>query len=155
MSDPIQAVPDAVLNDLRQRLRNTRWPSVVEGQGWARGTDLDYLSELVEYWVTDFDWRAQEAALSRFTHERVGVSDVSLHQIHERVADQNAPAVVLLHGWPDSFLRYTKALPLLHTFHRICALSSGLWLLGAADCPRLDSGEDGRRHCRVDDSERL
>ncbi len=119
MSDPIQAVPDAILNDLRQRLQNTRWPSVVEGQGWARGTDLDYLSGLIDYWRTDFDWRAQEAALSRFTHERVGVSDVSLHQIHERAADPNATAVVLLHGWPDSFLRYTKALPLLDTFHRV------------------------------------
>ena len=119
MSDSNLAVPDAVLDDLRGRLQNTRWPSVVEGQGWTRGTDLDYLSELVDYWRTDFDWRAQEAALSRFTHERVEVSDVSLHQIHERAADPNATAVVLLHGWPDSFLRYTKALPLLDTFHRV------------------------------------
>jgi len=49
MSDPIVAVPDAVLDDLRARLQNTRWPSVVEGQGWARGTDLDYLRQLVDY----------------------------------------------------------------------------------------------------------
>jgi pimeloyl-ACP methyl ester carboxylesterase len=119
MSDAIWAVPDAVLDDLRERLQNTRWPSVVEGQGWARGTDLAYLKELVGYWRTDFDWRAQEAALGRFTHERVHVSDLSLHQIHERAADPNAPAIVLLHGWPDSFLRYTKVLPLLDTFHRV------------------------------------
>jgi epoxide hydrolase len=59
MSDPIFPVPDAVLEDLRERLQNTRWPSVVEGQGWARGTDLDYLRELVEYWRTGFDWREQ------------------------------------------------------------------------------------------------
>jgi len=119
MSDSNLVVPDAVLDDLRGRLQNTRWPSVVEGQGWTRGTDLDYLSELVDYWRTDFDWRAQEAAFSRFTHERVGVSDVSLHQIHEPATDPNATAVVLLHGWPDSFLRYTKLLPLLDTFHRV------------------------------------
>jgi pimeloyl-ACP methyl ester carboxylesterase len=119
MSDPIWAVPDAVLDDLRERLQNTRWPSVVEGQGWARGADLDYLKELVGYWRTDFDWRAQEAALSRFRHERVRVSDLSLHQVHERAADPNALAIVLLHGWPDSFLRYTKVLPLLDSFHRV------------------------------------
>jgi pimeloyl-ACP methyl ester carboxylesterase len=95
MSDPILAVPDAVLDDLRGRLENTRWPSAVEGQGWTRGTDLDYLSELVDYWRTDFDWRAQESALSRFTHERVQVSDLSLHQIHERAADPNALAIVV------------------------------------------------------------
>jgi hypothetical protein len=65
MTDSIFAVSDAVLDDLRTRLQNTRWPSVVEGQGWSRGSDLDYLRELLHYWHTDFDWRAQEAALSR------------------------------------------------------------------------------------------
>jgi pimeloyl-ACP methyl ester carboxylesterase len=119
MADGIQAVSDAVLDDLRARLQRTRWPSVIEGQGWARGTDLDYLGELVDYWRTGFDWRAQESALNRFTHERVEVSDLSLHQIHERSADGDAPAVILLHGWPDSFLRYLKVLPLLEGFHRV------------------------------------
>jgi pimeloyl-ACP methyl ester carboxylesterase len=112
-------VPDAVLDDLRTRLHNTRWSAAVEGQGWARGMDLDYLRQLVDYWRTGFDWRAQESALSRFTHEQVQVSGLSLHQIHERAAEENALAVVLLHGWPDSFLRYTKVLPLLDNFHRV------------------------------------
>jgi len=117
MSDPIFDVPDAVLDDLRARLQNTRWPAVVPGQGWGRGTDLDYLRPLVEYWRTGFDWRAQEDAFRRFTHVRLQVSGLSLHQIHQRAADPNARPVVLLHGWPDSFLRYTKALPLLESFH--------------------------------------
>ena len=120
MSDPTFAVSDGVLDDLRVRLQNTRWPSAVAGQGWARGTDPDYLSKLVDYWQTGFDWRAQEVALGRFTHERVPVSGLVLHQIHERAADPRALPVVLLHGWPDSFLRYTKALPLLDSFHRSC-----------------------------------
>src|SRR6187200_1099735 len=96
MSDPIFAVPDAVLDDLQTRLQNTRWPAVVEGQGWARGTDLDYLSQLVDYWRTSFDWRAQEAALGRFAHERLEVAGLSLHQIHERATNENAVPVVLL-----------------------------------------------------------
>jgi pimeloyl-ACP methyl ester carboxylesterase len=113
------AVPDPVLEDLRGRLQNTRWPAAVEGQGWTRGADPDYLSQLVDYWRTDFDWRAQESALSRFAHEQVQAAGLSLHQIHERAAEENAPAIVLLHGWPDSFLRFTKALPLLDGFHRV------------------------------------
>jgi pimeloyl-ACP methyl ester carboxylesterase len=119
MSDPSFAVQDAALDDLRARLQNTRWPSVVAGRGWERGADLDYLRELVEYWRTGFDWRAQESALSRFTHERVQVPGLSLHQIHQRAEEENALPLVLLHGWPDSFLRYTKALPLLDSFHRV------------------------------------
>src|SRR5215218_8846452 len=74
MPDPIFQVPDVVLDDLRARLQNTRWPEVMAGQGWSRGTDLDYLRQLAEYWRTGFDWRAQEAALSRFNHERVQAS---------------------------------------------------------------------------------
>lgn len=119
MSDGVLAVPEEVLVDLRARLENTRWPVVVDGQGWSRGTDLDYLRRLVDYWRTDFDWRAQESALSSLSHEWLSVSGLSLHQVHERAADPNALAIVLLHGWPDSFLRYTKVLPLLEAFHRV------------------------------------
>src|SRR4029453_16883646 len=61
MSDPIFTVQDAALDDLRARLQNTRWPLVPEGQGWARGTDLAYLRQLVAYWRTSFDWRAPES----------------------------------------------------------------------------------------------
>jgi pimeloyl-ACP methyl ester carboxylesterase len=132
MSDPIFAVPDAVLDDLQTRLQNTRWPAVVEGQGWARGTDLDYLSQLVDYWRTSFDWRAQEAALGRFAHERLEVAGLSLHQIHERATNENAVPVVLLHGWPDSFLRYTKVLPLLDHFQRVVPSLPGF---GFSECP--------------------
>ena len=55
----------AVLDDLRARLRATRWPDAPEDAGWSLGTDLAYLRELVAYWVDGFDWPAQEAALRR------------------------------------------------------------------------------------------
>jgi pimeloyl-ACP methyl ester carboxylesterase len=126
--DGMHLASDEALADLRNRLKRTRWPAAVAGQGWARGTDLDYLSNLVDYWRTGFDWRLQESRLSSFTHQRVRVSDISLHQIHERAADQNARAVVLLHGWPDSFLRYTKVLPLLDGFHRVVPSLPGFGL---------------------------
>ena len=95
-------------------------------------------ASLSVYWHTDFDWRAQEAALSRFSHERVPASGLSFHQIHERAAHPDALPLVLLHGWPDSFLRYTKVLPLLGDFPSGCAFTSRLWLLGATDEPGLE-----------------
>jgi pimeloyl-ACP methyl ester carboxylesterase len=85
MSDRRFGVQDAALDDLGARLQNTRWSSVVPGRGWERGADLEYLRELVDYWQTSFDWRAQESALSGFTHERVHVPGISLHQIHQHV----------------------------------------------------------------------
>jgi pimeloyl-ACP methyl ester carboxylesterase len=106
------AVPDQVLDDLRDRLLRTRWPAEVEGVGWDRGTDPAYLRELVAYWADGFDWRAQEAELNKLPHFKTD----GLHFVHQPGADDGALPVLLLHGWPDSFLRYVKVLPLLTDF---------------------------------------
>jgi hypothetical protein len=50
-----------LLNDLRQRLKNTRWSYQVKDSSWDAGTDLDYLKELVAYWLDTYDWRKHEA----------------------------------------------------------------------------------------------
>ena len=106
-----QTAPD-VLADLRARLRATRWPDAPEDAGWSMGTDLEYLRELVAYWADGFDWPAQEAALNRLPRFRTPVGDLGIHFVHARAAGPALP-LVLGHGWPDSFWRYTKVIPLL------------------------------------------
>jgi len=59
-------VPEAVLSDLKDRLRRTRFPDQIEGAGWDYGTNLEYLKELLTYWRETFDWRDQERRLNRF-----------------------------------------------------------------------------------------
>ncbi|WP_328761536.1 MULTISPECIES: epoxide hydrolase family protein [unclassified Streptomyces] len=108
----------AELRDLRARLRATRWPDTPEDAGWSLGTDLDYLRELVAYWADGFDWPAQEAALARLPHFRVpldGGSGPRVHFVHARAATPAGTVLplVLSHGWPDSFWRYSKVIPLL------------------------------------------
>jgi epoxide hydrolase-like protein len=66
----------AALEDLRARLRATRWPDAPEDAGWSLGTDVDYLRELVAYWADEFDWPAQEAALARLPGFRVALGDL-------------------------------------------------------------------------------
>jgi pimeloyl-ACP methyl ester carboxylesterase len=102
----------AALEDLRGRLRATRWPDAPEEAGWSLGTDLGYLRELVAYWADGFDWPAQEAALARLPRFRVRLGGLSIHFVHARAAG-NALPLVLSHGWPDSFWRYAKVIPLL------------------------------------------
>ena len=63
-------VPDEVLMDLRERLARTRWPEEIPGAAWDYGSNLAYIQELIAYWRTKFDWRAQEAALNRLAHFR-------------------------------------------------------------------------------------
>ena len=58
------AVPDAVLDDLRDRLGGIRWPRQPSGLGWEHGADYAYLQELCRYWATDYDWRQIERALN-------------------------------------------------------------------------------------------
>ncbi|MEW2166488.1 epoxide hydrolase family protein [Streptomyces sp. NPDC007084] len=105
----------AALDDLRARLRGTRWPDAPEDAGWAYGTDLGYLRELVAYWADGFDWPAQEAALARLPHFRAPVGGLGIHFVHARAVAPAGPVLplVLTHGWPDSFWRYTKVIPLL------------------------------------------
>ena len=106
-----QTAPE-VLADLRARLRATRWPDAPEDAGWSMGTDLEYLRELVAYWADGFDWPTQEAALNRLPRFRAPVGGLGIHFVHARAAGPALP-LVLGHGWPDSFWRYTKVIPLL------------------------------------------
>jgi pimeloyl-ACP methyl ester carboxylesterase len=108
-------VPDEVLDDLRSRLARTRWPAEVEGVGWSRGTDPSYLRDLVAYWADGFDWRTQEAELNTLPHFKAD----ALHFVHQRSADDGALPLLLVHGWPDSFLRFRRVLPLLTGFHLV------------------------------------
>ncbi|MCU1407116.1 MAG: multidrug transporter [Glaciihabitans sp.] len=113
------------LADLRARLLATRWPDAPEDAGWSLGTDLGYLKELVDYWIDGFDWPAQETKLAALPRFRRTVGGLGIHFVHTRAA---APAtaggsadgstgaafpLLLNHGWPDSFWRYSKVIPLL------------------------------------------
>ena len=80
------AISDEVLEDLRRRLQHTRWPDEMPGTGWEYGSNLDYIKELIEYWRTDFDWRAQEKKLNAFNHFKTDVDGLSIHFIKENGA---------------------------------------------------------------------
>ena len=107
------AVPQATLDDLRERLAHTRWPDEVEGAGWNYGTNLGYLKELANYWQHQYDWRTHEAALNTFAHFKADVDGVEIHLIHERGKGPAPTPLLLLHGWPDSFYRYHKVISFL------------------------------------------
>ncbi|GHO42155.1 epoxide hydrolase family protein [Ktedonospora formicarum] len=107
------AIPQSTLDDLRERLARTRWPDEVEGAGWSYGTNLDYLKRLVTYWQHEYDWRKQEAALNRYSQFRADIDGLGIHFIHERGKGPNPLPIILTHGWPDSFYRMHKIIPML------------------------------------------
>jgi pimeloyl-ACP methyl ester carboxylesterase len=106
-------IAETVLEDLRKRLSHTRWPDEVEGAAWDYGTNGDYLKSLVSYWQHDYDWRKQEAKLNQFAQFRAQINGLGIHFIHERGKGPNPLPLLLFHGWPDSFYRYHKLIPML------------------------------------------
>ncbi len=119
------SVPEAVLDDLRARLRSTRFVPLPQGVRWSRGTDPDYLAELVAHWADAYDWRSHEHRIRALPWVRTGEGPTSLRSVHQRAADRGAPVVVLLHGWPDSVLRFQRVLPLLADVHVVAPALPG------------------------------
>lgn len=96
-------IGDEVLDDLRRRIRATRWPDPAPGELWAQGVDEAYLRDLLRYWADEFDWAEQERRLNRFDHRIAHIDDVRIHFVAHR-AGSDRPPVMLLHGWPSTFV---------------------------------------------------
>ena len=106
-------VEDAVLTDLRARLRNTRLPGSAPGEPWQQGTDLEYLRELLAYWMDGYDWRAQVHSLNEHAHFRAELDGVRIHFVHARASRGQGIPLILTHGWPSTFAEYLGLVPLL------------------------------------------
>jgi len=112
--EPFQIdVPQTTLVDLKARLVNTRWPDFVPGSPWEQGTDLGYLREIHRYWIEEYDWRRHEAELNRLPQFMTKVDGVDIHFVHSRGKGPHPTPIVLTHGWPDSFYRFYKVIPML------------------------------------------
>lgn len=101
-------IPDADIQDLKERLARARLPAQIPGTGWEYGTNAAYLQELVDYWRNDFDWRAQERELNSFDQYLTTIDDIPLHFIHQRSSNPNAMPLLISHGWPGSFVEFRK-----------------------------------------------
>jgi len=107
MSDCIEpfevSVPDDVLDDLSRRLELARFPHDIANDDWSYGVNLEYLKEIVEYWRSSYDWRAQEREINSFAHYRTEIDGIPIHFIREPGKGPNPIPIVLSHGWPWTF----------------------------------------------------
>jgi pimeloyl-ACP methyl ester carboxylesterase len=103
-------VPEADLDDLRERLRRTRLPeteTVTKASGgvdWAQGPPLSYVADLVRYWIEDYDWRRVERELSAHGQALTAIDGLDIHFLHVRSPRSDARPLVISHGWPSSVL---------------------------------------------------
>ncbi len=101
-------IPQASIVDLNDRLARTRWPSELADIGWSRGVPVDYLKGLAEYWRTGYDWRAHEARLNTFPQFTTTIDGQTMHFLHVRSPEPNATPLLLIHGWPGSFVEFIE-----------------------------------------------
>jgi pimeloyl-ACP methyl ester carboxylesterase len=121
------AVPDAELDDLRARLRRTRWPEPEPVDDWSQGVPLAYLQDLCAYWADGYDWRATEAELNALPQFRTPIDGLGIHFLHVRSPHPDALPLVLTHGWPGSIVEFLDVIrPLTEpddaadAFHVVC-----------------------------------
>ncbi len=106
-------VPQSVLTDLQTRLKLTRWTDEPDNAGWNYGTNPTYLRELVAYWQTGYDWRKQEAFLNTFPQFMAQIDGIGIHFVYVKGKGETSKPLLLTHGWPDSFYRFHKVIPML------------------------------------------
>ncbi len=156
-------IPEADLDDLRQRLRRTRWPDPETVGDWSQGIPLAYTRALCEYWLEHYDWRACEASLNRFPQFRTEIDGVGIHFLHVRSPHENALPLVLTHGWPGSVVEFRKVIgpltdPVAHggdaadAFHVVCPSLPGFGFSGKPVRSRLGRRAHRRRLGPADDA---
>ena len=106
-------VDPAVLTDLNRRLQQTRWPDELANAHWEIGTSKPYLQALCQYWQTGFDWSKQQTYLNSFPQYKTTIDGVGIHFIYQKGAGERSVPLLLTHGYPDSFVRFLKLIPLL------------------------------------------
>lgn len=103
-------IEDAVLDDLHERLCKTRYPDDLDNDDWRYGTNISYLKELVNYWISDYDWRAVEKEINAYTNYLCEIDGVPIHFIYEPGKGPNPIPLILSHGWPWTFWDFKNAI---------------------------------------------
>ena len=106
-------IPAAVLQDLKQRLENTRWPDRETCDDWSQGMPLAYTRELAGYWASDYDWRRFETRLNSWPQFTTRIEGIDIHFIHCKSPHENALPLIISHGWPGSIVEFHKIIDAL------------------------------------------
>jgi pimeloyl-ACP methyl ester carboxylesterase len=110
--DPIRPFhvhfPDEALEDLRRRVRATRWPSREVVDADSQGVRLATIQALAQHWASDYDWRRCEARLNAVPNFVTEIDGVDIHFIHVRSRHDDALPVIITHGWPGSIIEQMK-----------------------------------------------
>lgn len=145
------SIPEADLEDLRTRIRMTRWPSPESVNDWSQGVPLEETKKAAQHWLHHYSWRRCEELLNSWPQYHTTLLDLSIHFIHIKSKHESATPLLLTHGWPGSVLEFKYVIPYLtdptshggtaaEAFHLVIPSLPGYGFSGVptADQPRWD-----------------
>jgi epoxide hydrolase len=103
-------VPEAALDNLKKRLRETRFPTEETVSDWSQGVPLAKISSLANYWALQYDWRRAERTLNALPQFRTAIDGLGIYFIHVRSKHERALPIVLTHGWPGSVFEFLSTI---------------------------------------------
>jgi pimeloyl-ACP methyl ester carboxylesterase len=103
-------VPEEKIDDLRRRIKSTRWPSKELVDDRSQGVQLAALKALASYWMNDYDWRKAEAKLNALPQFVTAIDGLDIHFIHVRSEHEDALPLVMTHGWPGSVIELLETI---------------------------------------------
>ncbi|KAM6916196.1 epoxide hydrolase 1 [Xenentodon cancila] len=111
---------DKEIEELHERIDNTRYTESLEDSGFQYGFNSTYLKKVISYWRNEFDWKKQVAVINKYPHFKTKIEGLDVHFIHvrpPRSENLKVLPLMLVHGWPGSFYEFYKILPLLTQNH--------------------------------------
>ncbi|MER8411739.1 epoxide hydrolase family protein [Mesorhizobium sp. M7A.F.Ca.US.010.02.1.1] len=103
-------IPQQDVDELRRRVRATRWPGKETVSDRTQGAQLQRLKPLIEYWGTHYDWRQCEKKLNTHAQFMTRIDGLDIHFIHVKSKHENALPLIMTHGWPGSVLELVKTI---------------------------------------------
>ena len=97
-------IPEVKLDDLRERIGATRWPSKELVADRSQGVQLEALQALARYWLDEYDFGRIEARLNALPQFVCEIDGVDVHFIHVKSSHENALPLIMTHGWPGSVI---------------------------------------------------
>ncbi|KAJ6024640.1 alpha/beta-hydrolase [Penicillium herquei] len=107
-----------------QRVRETQLldDPIYFDSGTAAGIALSDLKSFQKEWLTKFDWNEEEKTINKFSQYTAEIENLTIHFIHEKSGAADAIPLLLLHGWPGSFLEF---IPLIDNLTETAQTKSG------------------------------
>ena len=101
-------VPQADLDDLQRRIRDTRLPEKETVADASQGVQLNVVEALARYWAEEYDWRSVESRLADLPQFVTEIDGLDIHFVHVRSPHSDALPMIVTHGWPGSVIEQMK-----------------------------------------------